>query len=294
MKFLDLIHALRPRQWTKNAVIFAPIVFAMGDATLQIPFSNFGKVAWATACFCMASSGVYLINDLKDREQDRAHPFKKYRPIAAGKVRPGLAGSISIGLILSACVLGYTASPELAQVLGGYVALQLAYTFLIKRLAMIDVLVIASGFVLRAIAGAVVIGVTVSPWLLICTFFLAIFLGLCKRRQEFVDRDMQSNQATRRSLDPYDERLLDQLIGMIASCTLLCYSVYTLDAETVEKFGTTQLSFTLPFVIFGLFRYLYLVYRRDLGERPEEVLLTDMPLLIDLALYGLTVIYILH
>jgi 4-hydroxybenzoate polyprenyltransferase len=143
-------------------------------------------------------------------------------------------------------------------------------------------------------AGAVAIPVTISPWLLVCTFFLALFLALCKRRQEFVARAHTHGETTRLSLDQYDERLLDQLISIIAAGTVVCYTIYTLAPETVEKFDTTHLGLTLPFVIFGIFRYLHLVYRRDLGERPEQVLLTDLPILIDLALYGASVMWILY
>ena len=293
---MDLFQALRPKQWTKNAVVFAPFVFALGDVNQDVTASLLGTVVLAAVSFCLVSSGIYLVNDLRDRDQDRAHPQKRNRPIAAGRIQPATAVVAAMLLILAGFALGYGVSPQPPELLGVlvvYVVLQLAYTFFLKRLAMIDVLVIASGFVLRAIAGAVVIHVEVSPWLLVCAFLLAMFLALCKRRQEFVARSDADEPRTRESLDQYNERLLDQMIAIAASSTVVCYAIYTLAPTTVEKFGTTQLGFTLPFVIFGLFRYLHLVYRCDLGERPEQVLLTDIPLLLNLGVYGLSVMVVL-
>jgi 4-hydroxybenzoate polyprenyltransferase len=289
----DLLLALRPKQWTKNGVVFAAFLFAVGDVNQQVGLTAFWRVALAAACFCLVSSGIYLINDVRDREADRRHPFKRNRPIAAGRIAPSHALGVSVVLIVCGLGGGAVLAPALAGVLGGYVALQIAYTLLLKNLAMIDVFVIASGFVLRAIAGAVVIHVSVSPWLLICTFLLAMFLGLCKRRQEYVGSEPGA-ETTRVSLDHYDEKLLDQLIAIVASATLVGYAIYTLAPETVEKFGHSRLGFTLPFVMFGLFRYLHLVYRHDLGERPEQVLLTDVPMLLNVALYGMTVMALIY
>jgi 4-hydroxybenzoate polyprenyltransferase len=291
----DLVRALRPKQWTKNAVVFAAFVFALGDTQQQVAVANFWYVLCATICFCLVSSGVYLINDSRDAEADRLHPQKKYRPIASGAVPVAMAVAAGISLIAGSTVLGFALRLELAVVLLGYVALQLAYTFLLKHWPMIDLLVIATGFVLRALAGAVVIDVDVSAWLLVCAFLLAVFLALCKRRQEFVQADLAGTTGVhiRKSLAHYDERLLDQFIAIVASATLVCYVIYTLAPETVDKFGTHHLGFTLPFVLYGLFRYLMLVYRYDLGERPEQVLLTDLPTLVNLALYGAAVLMII-
>lgn len=290
----NFVTALRPRQWTKNALVFAALLFAYGDAQQRVTTESVWVVALAALCFCLASSGVYLINDVHDREADRLHPQKKHRPVAAGRVSPA-AAVLGGGLLAAAAIGGGLALDRgLAGVLAGYLALQLAYTFGLKRLAMIDVFVIAVGFVLRAIAGALVIHVPISPWLLVCTFLLAMFLGLCKRRQEFVNVAQEAAQATRHSLAAYSERLLDQLIGITASSTLVCYTIYTLSSDTVQKFGDARLGFTLPFVMFGIFRYLYLVYRRDLGERPEQVLLTDAPILVNALLYGICVLLLLR
>ncbi len=292
-RVVELIRALRPKQWTKNAIVFAPFIFALGDRTQQIVPGDFMVVLATAICFCLVSSGIYLINDVRDIESDRRHPQKKHRPIAAGRVSKRLAITVGIALILGGLIFGCLLPGRPHLILGGYVVVQLAYTLLLKQLAMIDLIVIAAGFVLRAIVGAVVLEAQVSPWLLVCTFLLAVFLALCKRRQEFVRADATSGHETRKSLTQYDERLLDQLIVIIASATLVCYANYTLATETVAKFSTHRLGFTLPFVLYGLFRYLYLVYRLDRGERPEQVLLTDIPMIVNICLYGICVLVIL-
>ena len=288
------LRALRPEQWTKNIVVFAAFLFAIGDSHQQVSEREFWRVLLAALAFCLASSGVYLLNDVRDRDEDRRHPQKKYRPVASGAVSP-VAALAMAGVLLPVALLGgcLIARP-FGLVLAGYVALQITYTLMLKHLAVVDVLVIAAGFVLRAMGGAVAIAVEVSPWLLVCAFFLAVFLALCKRRQEFMAWDPAAGAATRNSLHQYDERLLDQLIAIAAACTLVGYTIYTLAPETVDKYGTTRLSYTLLFVVFGLFRYLHLVYRHELGERPERVLLTDLPLLVNLALYGTSVLLILQ
>ena len=236
------------------------------------------------------SSAVYVFNDLKDAPQDRVHPIKKNRPIASGAVGPGRAWGVALILLAAGLGGAWRLGPELLAVLGAYLVLQIVYTLGLKRLALVDVIVIALGFVLRALAGAVVIHVKISPWLLVCALMLALFLGLCKRRHEKVNL---AGLGTRAALDGYDERLLDLLIAMTAAAALVCYSIYTLWPETVEKFGTPWLGATIPFVVFGLFRYMDLVYRQDQGDRPEHILLTDMPLLADVALYGTAVLGIL-
>jgi len=289
---LVILRALRPKQWTKNAVVFAAFFFAVGDRQQEIGWSSFRLVVEAAFLFCLTSSAIYLINDIKDRPWDREHPTKKHRPIASGALSAGVAGLIAAALLVVGLGGAAWVSRDLAIVLGSYVILQVAYTFGLKRIALVDLFVIAGGFVLRALAGAVVIRVAISPWLLLCTLLLALFLALCKRRHEkVVVADLGGN--TRPSLGAYDQRLLDQLIAMVSASCLVCYALYTLWPETVDKFGTTRLGFTIPFVIFGLFRYLDLVYRHEKGGRPEQILLTDIPLLVNIALYGLTVLLVL-
>ena len=287
----DLLLALRPSQWTKNFVVLAAFAFALGDRTQIVSFTAFFRVAAATVLFCLVSSGVYILNDLKDAALDRLHPVKKHRPIAAGRVPARVALSMAGVLLVVGLAAAAALSPPLALILAGYVALQIGYTLWLKQIALVDILLIAFGFVLRAIAGAVVVGVAISPWLLVCAFMLALFLALCKRRHEKVTLEEVAAEH-RAALEHYDQRLLDQLIGVISGATIVCYAIYTLWPDTVHKFGTTHLAFTIPLVIFGIFRYLDLVYRHDGGGRPEKILLTDWPLLIDLGLYGLTVLAI--
>lgn len=288
------LRALRPKQWTKNAVVFAAYFFALGDREQQLSADLFWRVVFAAAMFSLTSSGVYLLNDVKDIELDRAHPNKRFRPIAAGQISPVAAVIAAIVLLTISLGMSARISWPLFEVLAGYVILQALYTVFLKQIALVDLFVIATGFVLRALAGAVVLaGVRISPWLLLCTMLLALFLALCKRRHEkVVLADYGAD--IRESLAQYDQKLLDQLIAIVSAATIVSYALYTLWPETVAKFQTTKLGFTVPFVIFGIFRYLDLVYRQEKGGQPEQILLTDIPLLLDLAAYGATVLWILH
>ena len=287
---LTLLRLLRAKQWTKNAVVFAAYVFALGDQNQSLDAWELWKVCLAAVAFALVSSAVYIFNDLRDAPQDRLHPIKCRRPIASGLVRPGPA--LGLAAVLLAAGLGgaWRLGGDLLAVIGGYFGLQVLYSLWLKRIPMPVVIVIALGFVLRALAGAVAIHVPISPWLLLCALLLALFLGLCKRRHEKVNL---TGAGTRAVLDGYDERLLDLLITMTGAAALVCYSIYTLWPETVAKFGTPWLGATIPFVVFGIFRYMDLVYRRDQGDRPEHILLTDGPLLLDVALYGATALWIL-
>ncbi|HPJ57241.1 MAG TPA: decaprenyl-phosphate phosphoribosyltransferase [Kiritimatiellia bacterium] len=284
------LRLLRVKQWTKNAVVFAAFVFALGDRNQDLSAWELWKVCLAALAFSLVSSAVYILNDLRDAPQDRLHPVKKNRPIASGAV--ATAPALGAAAVLLAAGLGGAGrlGADLLAVIGGYLVLQGFYTLWLKRIALVDVIVIATGFVLRALAGAVVIHVVISPWLLLCAMLLALFLGLCKRRHEKVNL---AGQGTRAALDAYDGRLLDQLIAVTAAAALVCYSIYTLWPETVDKFGTPWLAATIPFVVFGLFRYMDIVYRQEKGDRPEQILLTDGPLMADVALYGLAVLGIL-
>jgi len=287
-----LARAIRPAQWTKNAVVAAPLVFALGDPGVEIALPHLLRAVVAMAAFCLVSSAVYLANDVLDRDKDRNHPQKKFRPVAAGDLSVSMALGAAGGLALCGLLAARLLAPGAETVLLGYLVLQAGYSLWLKRIALVDILIIAAGFVLRALAGAAAVPAPVSPWLLLCTLLLALFLALCKRRHELV-ADGGGHGNARTSLRDYNARLLDQLISIVASATLVAYAVYTFWPDTVEKFGTHALGFTIPYVIFGLFRYLDLVYRQDLGGRPEQILLTDWPLLLDVALYGATVVGIL-
>ena len=286
------VRAMRPKQWTKNAVVLAAFFFALGDRQQGVVLAAVWTAIEAALLFCLASSAVYLLNDVRDLPLDRAHPKKRFRPIAAGELPVPTAIGMATTLLAVSLAGSWWLSRDLALVIGGYVVLQAVYTLGLKRVALVDIFVIAAGFVLRALAGAVAVRATISPWLLLCTWLLALFLALCKRRHEKVVLSDFGGE-TRESLGQYDERLLDQLIAIVSSATLVCYALYTLWPDTVEKFGTAKLGLTIPFVIFGLFRYLDIVYRHEKGDRPEQILLTDVPLLVDLALYGLTVLAVL-
>jgi len=284
--------SLRPKQWTKNVVVLAAVLFALGDRSQHRQEHAVIVALAAMAIFCVVSSGIYLINDIRDLELDRAHPTKRLRPLAAGEISVGFARVLSAVLLAGGLLAAFTINRPFFAVIGAYVVMQFFYTFGLKQVALVDLFIIAAGFVLRALAGAVAIPVEISPWLLLCTLLLALFLALCKRRHEKVVIDDVSGE-TRPSLKQYDERLLDQLIAIIGGATLVCYALYTLWPDTVYKFGTNRLGLTIPFVLFGLFRYLDLVYRHEKGGRPEQILLTDVPLLVNLALYGATVAAVL-
>lgn len=297
----DVLIAMRPAQWTKNLFVLAAFFFAFWDRSRveshlePLRAGDFLTVAAAAILFCLASSAVYLLNDIRDVEADRRHPEKRDRPLAAGRITMPQALMSATGLLvvcfLGSCIL----SQPLTCVLFTYVTLQLAYSLWLKQVAMLDVFVIAAGFVLRAIAGAVVLhDVGISAWLLLCTFLIALFLGLCKRRHEKQLLDDEDAAGHRPSLLHYDRALLDHLIVVAAACTIVSYSIYTLWPDTTRKFGTSALGFTIPFVIFGIFRYMDLVYRHDKGGQPERILLTDIPLIVDLLLYALAVFCIFH
>ena len=286
---LSLITSLRPRQWTKNLIIFAALLFGQ---RLTDPRSV-GRSVAAFAVFCILSGVVYLVNDVVDREADRQHPMKAKRPIAAGELPTGAALAAAFVLGAIGLASAYALGMEFGHVALAYVALLVCYSGPLKHIVIVDALTIGIGFVLRAVAGAVVVGVPISHWLLVLTIQLALFLALAKRRHELVEL---AGQATnhRASLSEYTPGLLDQLIAIVAASTLIAYAVYTISPETVAKFGTDWLGLTLPFPIYGIFRYLYLVHRRADGGNPSETLLTDRPLLACVALWGLAVIIIIY
>ncbi len=285
-----LLLALRPNQWTKNALVLAAFVFAYWDDQQDVVFlEGLLRSLGAVGLFCLVSSAVYLLNDIRDIDADRQHPVKCKRQIAAGLVSVGQAVTTAGVLFVIAGTLAWLLSPALFVVLTAYVMLQALYTLLLKQVALVDVFMIAIGFVMRALAGAVVLDVTISTWLLLCTFMLALFLGLCKRRHEKgVLQD--SSSLHRANLSKYDEHLIDQLIAIVSAATIVCYAIYTLWPDTLEKFGTDRLAFTVPLVMFGIFRYLDLVYRHKKGGRPEKLLLTDRPLIACVIAYGISVV----
>jgi 4-hydroxybenzoate polyprenyltransferase len=284
-----LLISLRPHQWTKNLIVFAGLLF--GQRLLDA--GSVARSCAAFAIFCALSSAIYLINDILDREADRRHPTKAARPIASGALPVRAAGLAAAILIIGGVSASLALGPMFALVAVAYVVLQSLYSGPLKRIVIIDVLTIAAGFVLRAAAGAVAIDVPISHWLLVVTVLLALFLALSKRRHEIV---LLADEATnhREILGEYSPYLLDQMISVVTASTLVAYAFYTISPETEQKFHTGLLGLTVPFPLYGIFRYLYLVHRKDLGGSPSEMLLTDRPLLICVALWALTVIAIIY
>lgn len=263
------IAALRPKQWTKNALVFAGIVFA---ARIDV-WQKWVEALVVFVAYCAASSAAYLLNDLRDAEHDRLHPVKRFRPIARGELSERTAASLAIGLVATAVVLATVLGVWSLVVLLGFFALQASYSLGLKHVVLLDVAAIAGLFVIRATAGAVAVHVRISPWLLVCTALLALFLALAKRRAEI---DLVAAEATpgRPVLEGYSRALVDRLLTVLATVTVLCYTSYTLTAG-----NSRWMAVTIPFVIFGIGRYVWLVRGHGAGEEPEEVLLRDVPLL---------------
>jgi 4-hydroxybenzoate polyprenyltransferase len=284
-----LLRSLRPQQWTKNLFVFAGLLFS--GRLLD-------RTAWPAAVaafviFCGLSGAVYLVNDVLDRGADSQHPVKRHRPIASGALSPGLALTTAL-VLTAACVAGAVAiNGQLTMAAVGYVALLAAYSAALKHYVIIDVLTLSAGFVLRAVAGAVAIGVPISHWLLVCTTLLALFIGLSKRRHELT---LLSGGAAghRPILQEYSPYLLDQMISVVTAATLVAYSVYTISSDTAARLGSDRLGLTIPFVLYGIFRYLYLVHQRNEGGSPSELLLTDRPLLVCVGLWVAAVVLVIY
>ena len=283
---MPLIRALRPIQWTKNGFLFAALVF---DRKV-FQWEPFLSTVVAAILFCCISSAIYLVNDLRDIRGDRLHPTKRLRPLAAGELSRATALRTAILLIAVSLIGSWLIRPELTAIMVGYIALMLTYSLGLKRIAILDVFAIATGFVLRAVAGAVAIAVAISPWLLVCTMLLALFLGFAKRRHELTT--LTDAAAHRANLQNYSVPLLDHLIGICASATVLSYAFYTFDAAAVPDNHSMML--TIPFVTYAVFRYLYLVHRRNQGGNPEAVLFADRPLLGSILAWGFGSIAILY
>ena len=279
---LALLVSLRPKQWTKNLLLFAGLLFTLDQ---HHNGQQFLRVGVGFVLFSLLSSAVYLVNDLADREGDRRHPKKCRRPIASGELAPPLAGAAAILL----AVIGLGGAFALGTRFGGiallYLLFTFAYTFRLKHVVLLDVLVLAAGFVFRAVAGALVIGVSISSWLILCTLMLALFLGLSKRRAELLSVQKSGTTGTRRILEEYSPAMLDQMIVIVTSACLMSYALYTITSPAAQAHH--YLMATIPFVIYGIFRYLYLMHRHSLGESPDAVLLEDRPMLINILLWGL-------
>jgi 4-hydroxybenzoate polyprenyltransferase len=294
---LAILAAVRPRQClTKNLLVFGALIFARAPQPGYAPVSIFEpepilRAVAAFLIFCLASGAVYILNDLMDVAQDRLHPRKRFRPIAAGELPTSLAW-VLFGLLLVVMVAAAGAvRPLLAAIAATYVAVQIGYSLGLKRQVILDVFIIAAGFVLRAVAGAVAIGVAISPWLYVLIGLGALFLGFGKRRAEIMLLNETAGQH-RRVLEEYSATMLEEMIAIITSATVMAYSLYTFSAENLPQNHAMML--TIPFVLYGLFRYLYLVYRKNEGGAPEQVLLSDPPLLTCIVLWGISCVVILY
>lgn len=283
-----LVRALRPKQWIKNLLVFAGLVF-----TLNERWRLFSPEMWdflvrslaAFGLFCLISSSVYLLNDVRDVEKDRQHPTKRNRPIASGALPAKLAVVVALIIMVGALTAAYKLSVPFAAVVTAYLVMQFGYVFFLKEVVLVDVFIIAIGFVMRAVSGTVVLGAQISPWLYTVTLLGALFLGLCKRRNELVLLEGRA-AGHRKILGLYTAPLLDSLISIVAAATIMAYSLYTFTSPALP--ANNRMMLTVPFVIFGMFRYLYLAHSHGAGGSPEEVFLKDKHLIITMTLWILT------
>ncbi len=283
-----IVLSLRPRQWVKNLFVFAAVIFSQKLFTPAL-----WRATEAFVIFCALSGAMYLVNDVVDRDRDRLHPRKRERPVAAGRLSPRAAVAAGVLLLVAALVAAAFLSRGLLLAAVGYVTLLTAYSLGLKHVVIVDVIVVACGFVLRAVAGAVAVDVEISGWLLICTVQIALFLALGKRRHEYLTLEGEAARH-RPVLAEYSAGLLDQMIAVVTASTVTAYALYTMSPETVAKFHTRWLPVTLPFVLYGIFRYLYLLYRKDLGGNPSEVVLNDRPLLLNTVCWIAAVLVIIY
>lgn len=284
-----MIRLLRPAHWAKNVFVLAPLVFAQ---RLTDPQSVHNGLM-AFAAFCLASSAVYVFNDIRDRAEDRLHPMKRFRPIAAGEVSVIAATVLGLGLATVSLALAASLGWRFFAILAIYLVLNQLYSAGLKHTVILDVMIVSLGFVLRVLAGGAAVHVQVSAWLLLCTFFIALFLAFSKRRHELILlADDASGQ--RPVLSHYSPEFLDQMINVVTASTVVAYAMYAISPETVEKFQTQHLIYTIPMVLFGIFRYLYLIYQKHTNRNPTEAILRDPPFLINLLIWALATLWIVY
>jgi 4-hydroxybenzoate polyprenyltransferase len=282
MMLKNLLLSMRPKQWVKNVFIFAPMIFSLH--MFQLGFIQ--RSLRAFFMFSLVTSCMYVFNDILDREKDRQHPVKKNRPIASGRLRIRVALPVVVVLLTAVLVLIYQFNREFFWIALFYSVLNLFYSLVLKNMVIIDIMVIALGFVLRVMIGGVVNHIVLYPWILISTFLLALFLALIKRRQELLNiQELKSEQVTRKTLQSYTVSLLDQMISIATATTLIAYIMYVLSPDVQQKFHTTRLYYTVPFVIFGIFRYLFLAYSKGEGESPSDIIYTDLPFTLNILLW---------
>ena len=282
MMIKNLLISMRPKQWVKNVFIFAPMIFSLH--MFQLDFIKRSLLAFFL--FSLITGGIYIFNDILDREKDRLHPQKKNRPIAAGQVSIVSAGIFSTLLLAAVLLLTATINRDFLYISLFYIFINILYSMFLKSMVIIDIMVIALGFVLRVMVGVAVNQLVLYPWILISTFLLALFLALIKRRQELIKiQNLNPEKITRKTLLIYNVNLLDQMISISTATTLISYIMYVLSPEVQQKFHTAKLFYTVPFVIFGIFRYLFLSYAKGEGESPSEIIYTDLPFTINIILW---------
>ena len=284
-----LFLTMRPKQWVKNVLVFAALAFSEN-------LFNPGQFFWVLLTFisfCLVASSVYVVNDIFDRERDRLHPKKKNRPIASGKISPGTAWLVALVCFALGIVIGYRVNLAVMIILLIYLASNFLYSLWIKHIAILDVFLVSLGFVLRVIAGGEAIKVEISAWIILCTILGSLFLSFAKRRHEL---SLQGANASnhRGSLAEYTPYFLDQMIAVTTASTVMAYALWTMWPTVVEKFGTNRLPWTIPFVCYGIFRYLYLVHQKGEGGDPTQLFLKDKPLLFNILLWVISVLLILY
>lgn len=272
------IQLIRPKQWTKNLVVFVGVIFSNNFLDLPMVLATIQ----AFIIFCLSAGAIYIINDMKDIESDRAHPVKKNRPLASKQLTLPFAGAMAGLFAVGSLAWSFLLAPVFGLIVLAYMLLNLSYTLGLKHIVILDVFLITTGFVLRAIGGAVIIDVAISPWLIVVTILLSLFLGFAKRRHELITMGDEA-VAHRPALDDYSPALLDQFMGVVASATIIAYSLYAFNSPTASQ--NDYFMVTVPLVIYGILRYLYLVYQKNLGGSPEVILLSDKPLIVTILLW---------
>lgn len=287
-----ILLSMRPEQWIKNFFVFTALLFSKN---LLNPSKDIEAVV-GFIIFCMITGCTYMINDLIDLEKDKLHPAKSQRPLASGKLRKETAVKIIVLVCLASLFFAFYMNILFGFIVLAYFLLNIGYSIYLKNIVIIDVVSIAAGFVLRVLGGAVIISVVASQWLILCTILLSLFLGFSKRRHELILLE-DSATSHRKVLEHYSPYFLDQMIAVVTASTLICYALYTMSRDTVEKLGTSKLIYTIPFVLYGIFRYLYLVHQKEEGGSPTEIMFTDKPMIINLCLWvisSVVFIYIVH
>ena len=284
--------SMRPEQWIKNFFVFTALLFSKN---LLNPSKDIEAII-GFVIFCMVTGCAYMVNDLVDLEKDKLHPVKSRRPLASGKLKKETAAKIIVLVCLASLFFAFYMNILFGFIVLAYFLLNIGYSIYLKNIVIIDVVSIAAGFVLRVLGGAVIISVVASQWLILCTILLSLFLGFSKRRHELILLE-DSATSHRRVLEHYSPYFLDQMIAVVTASTLICYALYTMSRDTVEKLGTSKLIYTIPFVLYGIFRYLYLVHQKEEGGSPTEIMFTDKPMIINLCLWvisSVVFIYLIH